>query len=152
VRADLLIVPHHGGRIPGPRRGPTWSDIVHSIAPSYAFVSSGYRTKTTRTKVTKSALNPLILSGTSIYCTQITQHCHPRVEMFSPGVNLDRSYPVPQMSGSRNCPQAVGCAGTLLAVLSDGRLDVRRLSAHPKTVHERVMLEGMPLCLPSAKC
>jgi len=147
IAADLLTVPHHGGKIPGIKTAKSWDDILEKVSPSIAIISCGYRTKNSRTKVQSNTITPLLKSGTKICCTQITEACHHDFNRFRPGVNLALSGIVPQMSDSGQFPEAIGCCGSIQTVFTQDSFYVQHLPEHPQVVQKKVSIDDSPLCL-----
>jgi beta-lactamase superfamily II metal-dependent hydrolase len=147
LKADLLSVPHHGGHIPDGDDGClSWDGVVARVNPGHAVVSSGYRALGT-TRLQEASFGPFVARGIAVCCTQITGHCHPSIDTLRPSVLRIGGRDVPQMSGQARFPKAVGCFGSILALLEPGKCTILHQAEHASAVGRLVGPKpGSPYC------
>ena len=137
LKADILTLPHHGGRIPG--AGGTWDRVAGMISPKVVIASSG----TVKTKVQDVSLQPFRVRKVPVCCTQITNGCHPTPGAFQPAVSsVSHLIGVPE----RSAGGGVACFGSSVAFLDEKSVSVLGLNEHQKAVETRVVPSGSPLC------
>lgn len=148
LSARVLSVPHHGGEIPKPGGAPEWKTVVSWVAPEIALVSAGFSRVPQPTVTKRATFDPLRVSGVTTCCTQITKYCHPQFKNFHPSVLAVSESPLPQMSGNKDFPDAIGCAGTItITVRSDGTVSLARRDEHQTAVDQNVVPGmGCPHC------
>jgi beta-lactamase superfamily II metal-dependent hydrolase len=148
LSARVLSVPHHGGEIPVPKGAPTWSTVVRWISPEIAVVSAGYGTVPQSTTTKRATFDSLRQNNVTTCCTQITEHCHPKFEDLHPSVVAATKYPLPQMSGRKEFPKAVGCAGTItIKIETNGEVRLVGRQRHQDAVDDKVVPGlGCPHC------
>ncbi len=141
LSARVISMPHHGGHIPVPEGAAKWDEIIDWVSPEIAVVSAGYSTVPGPTTTQRAAFDPLLRHGVKICCTQITRHCHPNFETLHPGIMTPRRYP--QMSGHKDYPHAVGCAGTIaVKVNATGNVELFDHDRHQQEVNAKVVATG----------
>lgn len=147
LSARVLAVPHHGGQIPVPPGSPDWATVVGWIKPEIAVVSAGFGRVPQSTVTKRATFDPLRQHDAVICCTQLTKHCNPSFASLHPSVISISGRPVPQMSGQKDFPEAVGCAGTIaIRILSDGTVKLVRRDEHQAAVNQKVVPTGCPHC------
>lgn len=144
VRAQMLVVPHHGGRIPGGADMLSWDEVVGQVGPEVAVVSSGKSTV-----IQEETFRPFIQRRIPVVCTEITPACHEGCLSFHPCVRPAAAADAPQMAGRSEFPEAIGCFGSVVAVLRPGAggLSVRAVKPHQQAIDARVTPPpGTPYC------
>jgi hypothetical protein len=148
LRARVLSVPHHGGRIPDSSGDALWDDVVGWVSPEIAVVSAGYSNVPSPTTTRRTSFDPLRKRGIKMCCTQITRHCHPDFEQLHPGVVEFQACAYPQMSGRKEYPNAIGCYGTIaVKVDAVGNVEVANYDSYRQRVISKVASASTPHCV-----
>lgn len=129
LECDILAVPHHGGLTEGCDADLDWL-YDHAVRCDVAVFSVGTvrRPKHPRTQVVAK----LRSIGATVVCTEITSLCHEQPLDLKPGVLQPQAY----LGRAMNSPKKpyVACAGTVLATISNGSIEVDRLHLHQTSV------------------
>lgn len=165
IRADVVAVPHHGGRL-SERQGagesqPNYERRIAKeqywlysevLTCSHAVVSVGTRNDYGHPhQETTAVMNQV---GMVFLCTQITSQCHDDLERLRPGV-IRPAFPsrsrsttdLTQGGRSRN----VACAGTVIIEIGPDQINIHRLKEHEDAVDRlRHSPSGHPLCRPAS--
>jgi competence protein ComEC len=129
TECDILAVPHHGGLTDGSAADLDWL-YDQALRCDVAIFSVGTvrHPKHPRTEVVAK----LRSNGATVLCTEITSLCHEHPMMLKPGVLQPQAH----LGRAMNLPmkQYVACAGTILATISNGSIEVDRLQVHQNAV------------------
>jgi competence protein ComEC len=142
LECDILAVPHHGGLTEGINADLDWL-YDQAIRCDVAIFSVGTvrRPKHPRAEVVAK----LRSIGATVLCTEITSLCNESPMGLKPGV----LQPQVHMGRAMNLPKKpyVPCAGTVLATISNGSIEVDRLQVHQNAVdHLATTSKTCPLC------
>jgi competence protein ComEC len=150
LACDVLAVPHHGGSIAA---GNAYDDewlYQEGVRPRYAVISVGSNNAHGHPR--QEVIRTLRDVDATVLCTQITPQCHGNLDTLRPGVIqphvVGRSSPrsTDHRSGRSG---NVGCAGTVVALVSPESVRIDRLESHQRAVDNLVsMADGCPMCRP----
>ncbi|GIW79531.1 MAG: hypothetical protein KatS3mg105_1338 [Gemmatales bacterium] len=161
IAADIVAVPHHGGRLSQTRStNKSQTEYQRRIADeqhwlytealrcSHAVVSVGTSNNYGHPRA-ETAL-ALRQAQTVFLCTQITQRCHDELEQLRPGVIRpafpSRSRPTQDRTPSGRS-RNVACAGTIIAEIGPDKVTIQRLEQHQDAVDRLCRSPaGHPLC------
>ncbi len=141
LRAEVLVVPHHGsmtGAVDdfGPQQ------LAEAVQPRFALISVG--TSNSYGHPRAELVLELRAVGATILCTQITGRCVEDPESLPDGSVLDRSSHEPNLA-----ERGVACAGTIVIRVPDaGPVDILRLTDHQAAVDRLPRAAGRPMCRP----
>lgn len=146
---DILAVPHHGGLLDGNDNDMDWlyDQVVRS---DFAVLSVGTRKNPKHPR--PEIIARLLRAGSKVLCTELTSLCHDRPLTLLPAVlrpqtEFGRGY----IDAQRRRPRCVACMGNIIATLSPGGCDVRRLNEHQRAVRALAsQTGGKPMCLANA--
>ncbi len=161
IPADLVAVPHHGGRV-SPRQAASESSVDYqarvareqrwlyseAMRCSHAVLSVG--TSNTYDHPRPETISALRQAGSVVMCTQLTPQCHSDPERLRPGVippavpsQSRRPIDTTQSGRSRN----LACAGTVITEIDPTGVVIHRLPLHQAAVDHLVTAPGgHPLC------
>ena len=141
LECDILAVPHHGGLTEGNDADLDWMyDQAVSCDVAVFSVGTVRRPKHPRPEVVAK----LRSIGATVVCTEITSQCHSDPESLKPGVLQPQSHLGRAMNAAKN--SYVACAGTVLATIKDGAIEIDRLNNHQSAVDRIVVTQVGPRC------
>lgn len=142
LKCDILAVPHHGGLTEGSKADLNWLyDQAVRCDVAIFSVGTSRRPKHPRAEVVAK----LRSIGATIVCTEITSLCHEHPLNLKPGVLQPQNHLGRAMNSSKK--QYVACAGTVLATISNGSIEIDRLQTHQNAVNKlSVISRKCPLC------
>jgi competence protein ComEC len=142
LRADILVVPHHGGpRHPTSRFG--FTELAEAVRPRYALVSVGTHQRFGHPL--PEFVRALRAVSANVLCTQITGRC-----VDDPAVIAGRSVlPLPERTEPRYlAPPGTTCAGTVAVTIPTSKPPrVLRFEQHRAAV-DGLLPAHHPLCRP----
>jgi len=141
LRADVLVVPHHGSTT-GAADDFSPRQLAEVVRPRFALISVG--TSNTHGHPSADLVRELRAVDAVVLCTQITGRCVEAPEGL-PG----RSVLAQPGTGPNLVGRGVACAGTIVVRVPDaGPVDVVRLTDHQAAVDRLPRTEGRPMCRP----
>ncbi|MFH5806166.1 ComEC/Rec2 family competence protein [Alienimonas sp. DA493] len=153
MAAEVLLVPHHGGRVwrPGDdAAGELKWLFSEGVRPRFALVSVG--TSNTHKHPRPEVIDALLDAGVTVLCTQITKRCcrAPDLEQFRltnpPPGDFCQSLRAPKWTDAGNS-RDVPCAGTVRMALRPDGVTVERVGEHQRAVDRLAATTyGAPLC------
>ncbi len=144
LECDVLAVPHHGGLVEGTGADLDWMyDRAVQCDVAVFSVGTVLRPKHPRAEVVAK----LCSIGATVVCTELTSQCHKQPQALKPGV----LQPQVHLGRAMNAPKQsyIACAGTVMATISDGKIEIDRLSSHQIAVDRLATNptgEKCPLC------
>ena len=153
---DVLAVPHHGGALSKSDHSSRQAWLYNNgMKCDVGVISVGTWNRDHHPRPDHVAA--LRRSGTTVLCTQITQHCcgEDELETLRPGVIAPtlpgESRPTLTCTSSARRSKHVGCAGTVIVEIGPDHVLVQRLNEHQAAVRRLAQQPyGHPLCcLPS---
>ena len=144
LECDILAVPHHGGLTEGKNADLDWM-YDQAVRCDIAVFSVGTvrLPKHPRAEVVAK----LRSIGATVVCTEITSQCHSNPDSLKPGVLQPQSHLGRAMNAAKS--SYVACAGTVLATIRDGKIEIDRLNNHQSAVDRIVATQvglSCPLC------
>ena len=139
LRAELLVVPHHGSDRGGlPDFGP--QELAAAVRPRFALFSVG--TDNTYGHPAAEMVSAFRVAGATVLCTQITGRCVDRPEGIPGRAVLAADSSEPKLA-SRGIP----CAGSIVVRVPDfGPVEVIRLTDHQAAVDRLPRTPVSPMC------
>jgi hypothetical protein len=138
IRPMFLVGPHHGG--PQDLRRTSQGDVaqkVREIGHDQLWVSVAWHRG--RRLPRENYLRGSRSAGVTIRCSQLTEHCDPEFERFSPGL-----VPMADWLGIDPPPNGVSCMGPMRVTFADGKAEIAYENEHKMAV---TSLHGR-LCFP----
>jgi competence protein ComEC len=144
LECDILAVPHHGGLTEGNKTDLDWM-YDHAVQCKLAVFSVGTVIKPKHPRA--EVVTKLRSIGTTVLCTEITSLCHRDPMSLKPGVLQPQSYLGRAMNAAKS--SFVACAGTVLATIKEGEIQIDRLNNHQSAVDRIVANQSgvkCPMC------
>jgi competence protein ComEC len=142
---DVLTVSHHGGLTDATDSELDWL-YAKAISAKFAVLSVGTRQNPKHPR--PEIVARLLSNGAKVLCTQLTNQCHDNPSLLHPAV-LTPLAPFGRSAddaarGQRSC---IGCAGTIVATISNAGCNISRLREHQSAVDKLANdPAGHPLC------
>jgi len=150
--ADVLIVPHHTGRVSTPKRDKATNRELYEkiLTPKVGIISVS--TANTYKHPKPHAIASLRAAGAAVVCTQITQQCCRHLEKLRLGLitpySPSQSSPGKSAMGTGKFKDAA-CFGTVVIGINPDELVIDRLGEHQQKVEGLAAAGYTPLCRPS---